>query len=193
MIYNIVHLHKLVEDNKKIVFRYFYCTLTYVMFAICRGRPAHLPASDYVEGDSITGPAEEEASVIVQLTNRVQDGTRCRSGSLDMCIQGKCQVNSVRLISILIQHLSPLNSNIGCRHWNWKRRANVFLKIKLNALNYVHFMQAKWPCNKFPALMFATLLLDAFIRCCWLVWSLGISCAQMFRVRATRHRKMLWK
>lgn len=35
---------------------------------------------------------EDEPSVIVQLSNRVQDGTRCRPGSLDMCIQGKCQV-----------------------------------------------------------------------------------------------------
>lgn len=35
----------------------------------------------------------DEPSVIVQLANRVQDGTRCRIGSLDMCIQGKCQVS----------------------------------------------------------------------------------------------------
>lgn len=58
-----------------------------------RGRPAHLTASDDNDADSIAGATEEEASVIVQLANRVQDGTRCRSGSLDMCIQGKCQVN----------------------------------------------------------------------------------------------------
>lgn len=62
-----------------------------------RGRPAHLTAPDYTDTDGITGPAEEEASVIVQLTNRVQDGTRCRSGSLDMCIQGKCQVSHSHL------------------------------------------------------------------------------------------------
>lgn len=37
---------------------------------------------------------DEEPSVIVQLSSRVQDGTRCRIGSLDMCIQGKCQVKS---------------------------------------------------------------------------------------------------
>lgn len=38
---------------------------------------------------------EDEPSVIVQLAARVQDGTRCRTGSLDMCIQGKCQVSLV--------------------------------------------------------------------------------------------------
>lgn len=55
-------------------------------------------------------------------------------------------------------------------------RAQVF-EIKLNALNYVHFMQAKWPCDKFPALMFATAYAPHAIaqctRCCWLVWSLA--------------------
>ncbi|XP_055908760.1 protein madd-4-like isoform X4 [Eupeodes corollae] len=69
------------------------CALT------CRGRPAHL--SDDVSlpevdvGGGVTGPDEsehyDEPSVIVQLSARVQDGTRCRAGSLDMCIQGKCQ------------------------------------------------------------------------------------------------------
>ena len=48
------------------------------------------------EGDAVETyiPDDEpsEPSVIVQLSNRVQDGTRCRPGSLDMCIQGKCQV-----------------------------------------------------------------------------------------------------
>lgn len=45
------------------------------------------------DGDFDNGAAmEEEPSVIVQLSNRVQDGTRCRIGSLDMCIQGICQV-----------------------------------------------------------------------------------------------------
>lgn len=64
-------------------------------FFFCRGRPAHLPddglliESEMEEG----GEHFEEPSVIVQLSGRVMDGTRCRSGSLDMCIQGKCQVN----------------------------------------------------------------------------------------------------
>ncbi|XP_037909605.1 ADAMTS-like protein 1 isoform X2 [Hermetia illucens] len=63
------------------------CALT------CRGRPAHLPDDEtVVETDSADGSESfDEPSVIVQLTNRVQDGTRCRPGSLDMCIQGKCQ------------------------------------------------------------------------------------------------------
>lgn len=53
------------------------------------------PAMSMVDGDgeSESEPnTDEEPSVIVQLSNRVQDGTRCRMGSLDMCIQGKCQV-----------------------------------------------------------------------------------------------------
>lgn len=54
---------------------------------------------DEVDGDRSSGDegdAEEDAdepSVVVQLAPRVQDGTRCRIGSLDMCIQGKCQVS----------------------------------------------------------------------------------------------------
>lgn len=44
------------------------------------------------EGDEMEEDLDEP-SVIVQLANRVQDGTRCRIGSLDMCIQGKCQVS----------------------------------------------------------------------------------------------------
>ncbi|KAH8402532.1 hypothetical protein KR222_008241, partial [Zaprionus bogoriensis] len=64
------------------------CALT------CRGHPAHL--TEDISPESAAGNAEEsehydEQSVIVQLSARVQDGTRCRSGSLDMCIQGKCQ------------------------------------------------------------------------------------------------------
>lgn len=49
------------------------CALT------CRGRPA---------GEPLT----QEEPIVVQLAPKVQDGTRCRPGSLDMCINGKCQV-----------------------------------------------------------------------------------------------------
>ncbi|KAH8298083.1 hypothetical protein KR018_006251 [Drosophila ironensis] len=65
------------------------CALT------CRGHPAHLVED--ISRESAAGGSPDEAehydeqSVIVQLSARVQDGTRCRSGSLDMCIQGKCQ------------------------------------------------------------------------------------------------------
>lgn len=54
----------------------------------------HLATNEDRELDGASGTAtgDEEPSVIVQLSNRVQDGTRCRIGSLDMCIQGKCQV-----------------------------------------------------------------------------------------------------
>ncbi|PNF29903.1 hypothetical protein B7P43_G07268 [Cryptotermes secundus] len=48
------------------------CALT------CRGRPA---------GEPLT----QEEPIVVQLAPKVQDGTRCRPGSLDMCINGKCQ------------------------------------------------------------------------------------------------------
>ncbi|XP_021917210.1 ADAMTS-like protein 1 [Zootermopsis nevadensis] len=44
----------------------------------CRGRPA---------GEPVT----QEEPIVVQLAPKVQDGTRCRPGSLDMCINGKCQ------------------------------------------------------------------------------------------------------
>lgn len=57
-----------------------------VSYFIFRGKPVHLATNG--EGESDT----DEPSVIVQLSNRVMDGTRCRIGSLDMCIQGKCQV-----------------------------------------------------------------------------------------------------
>ncbi|XP_016964049.1 protein madd-4 isoform X2 [Drosophila biarmipes] len=64
------------------------CALT------CRGHPAHL-VEDISRETGGGNPEEaehyDEQSVIVQLSARVQDGTRCRSGSLDMCIQGKCQ------------------------------------------------------------------------------------------------------
>ncbi|XP_022234870.2 protein madd-4 isoform X3 [Drosophila obscura] len=65
------------------------CALT------CRGHPAHL-AEDMMSRETAQGTVEDaehydEQSVIVQLSARVKDGTRCRSGSLDMCIQGKCQ------------------------------------------------------------------------------------------------------
>lgn len=57
-----------------------------------RGRPEHLRDDKLSESSD---EESEEASVIVQLSNRVQDGTRCRPGSLDMCIQGKCQVRDI--------------------------------------------------------------------------------------------------
>ncbi|EDS28373.1 papilin [Culex quinquefasciatus] len=67
------------------------CALT------CRGRPQHLledmPDSAAASESFPPVVGDDEPSVIVQLSNRVQDGTRCRPGSLDMCIQGKCQYN----------------------------------------------------------------------------------------------------
>ncbi|XP_017154493.1 protein madd-4 isoform X1 [Drosophila miranda] len=64
------------------------CALT------CRGHPAHLAedmSRETAQGNVEDAEHYDEQSVIVQLSARVKDGTRCRSGSLDMCIQGKCQ------------------------------------------------------------------------------------------------------
>ncbi|XP_075149272.1 ADAMTS-like no long nerve cord [Haematobia irritans] len=61
------------------------CALT------CRGRPAHLTDDVSPEAPADDNEHYDELSVVVQLSPRVLDGTRCRSGSLDMCIQGKCQ------------------------------------------------------------------------------------------------------
>lgn len=55
----------------------------------CRGRPN---SQNIDEPNDSLYSTEDDTSVIVQLSDRVQDGTRCRPGSLDMCIQGKCQV-----------------------------------------------------------------------------------------------------
>lgn len=82
-----------------------------------RGKPAHLTANDdNDESYSATG-TDDEPSVIVQLSNRVLDGTRCRSGSLDMCIQGKCQVNTNKI-------------RIDLWIWNWSLWYQNFIKTK---------------------------------------------------------------
>lgn len=70
-----------------------------------------------------------------------------------------------------------------------KTSAKVF-EIKLNALNYVHSMQAKWPCDKFPALMARHCARHARALFGAAGWSLA---SRVYSVRATRHRKMLWK
>jgi hypothetical protein len=72
-----------------------YNCISLTHFPYYSGRPAHLPEETHdpdVEDNNSSDGNEDEPSVIVQLSNRVQDGTRCRPGSLDMCIQGKCQV-----------------------------------------------------------------------------------------------------
>lgn len=57
------------------------CALT------CRGSPVE-------ESKKKTG---EEPAIIVQLASKVQDGTRCRPGSLDMCVSGKCLVSIISI------------------------------------------------------------------------------------------------
>ena len=54
------------------------CALT------CRGSP----------DNELDDNSDDEALIVVVLAPKVQDGTRCRHGSLDMCINGKCQVIS---------------------------------------------------------------------------------------------------
>lgn len=65
----------------------------YFIFCSNRGRPAHLSDDISPEAPGEDSEHYDELSVVVQLSPRVLDGTRCRSGSLDMCIQGKCQVS----------------------------------------------------------------------------------------------------
>ena len=71
---------------------------------IYRGRPAHLPDDGEELAADVLHGLDDEPIVIVQLSNRVQDGTRCRTGSLDMCIQGKCQVcvSSIYNVHVII-------------------------------------------------------------------------------------------
>lgn len=71
------------------------CALT------CRGHTLHYRSDDgggYGQSGAETAgdnQSDEEPVVVAQLAKRVQDGTRCRLGSLDICIQGKCQVNKL--------------------------------------------------------------------------------------------------
>jgi hypothetical protein len=44
-----------------------------------------------------TRSKDGRSTLVVQLAPKVQDGTRCRHGSLDMCISGKCQVSALYL------------------------------------------------------------------------------------------------
>ncbi|CAG9568728.1 unnamed protein product [Danaus chrysippus] len=57
------------------------CALT------CRGTPQHSGQSP----EPTMALDEEERVVVAVLAARVSDGTRCRPGSLDMCIDGRCQ------------------------------------------------------------------------------------------------------
>ncbi|XP_025832890.1 protein madd-4 isoform X3 [Agrilus planipennis] len=52
------------------------CTL------MCKGKPTD---------SSETKSEEDTVMVVAKLADKVHDGTRCRPGSLDMCIDGKCQ------------------------------------------------------------------------------------------------------
>ena len=47
--------------------------------------------------------------IVVQLAEKVVDGTRCRKDSLDMCIEGKCKV--------------------GNKSWNYLKFNNIDINI----------------------------------------------------------------
>lgn len=57
------------------------CALT------CRGTPQHSGQSP----EPTVSLDDEDRVVVAVLAARVSDGTRCRPGSLDMCIDGRCQ------------------------------------------------------------------------------------------------------
>nr|XP_021208563.1 protein madd-4 isoform X1 [Bombyx mori] len=57
------------------------CALT------CRGVPQH----SGVRPEPTVSLDEDDHIVVAVLAARVSDGTRCRAGSLDMCIDGRCQ------------------------------------------------------------------------------------------------------
>ncbi|KAI5644724.1 immunoglobulin i-set domain-containing protein [Phthorimaea operculella] len=57
------------------------CALT------CRGTPQHVGQRP----EPTASQDEDDRVVIAVLAARVSDGTRCRPGSLDMCIDGRCQ------------------------------------------------------------------------------------------------------
>lgn len=96
----------------------------FFLFSFCRGKPVHLTTN---EDDAAASATDEEPSVIVQLSNRVQDGTRCRIGSLDMCIQGRCQVISTE--NSFYQEFYPLPVHIS--EMICLSSILLFLKIKL--------------------------------------------------------------
>ncbi|XP_061705546.1 protein madd-4 isoform X3 [Cydia pomonella] len=56
------------------------CALT------CRGEPQHA-----LQTEPSSSLDEDDRVVVAVLAARVSDGTRCRPGSLDMCIDGRCQ------------------------------------------------------------------------------------------------------
>lgn len=100
-----------------------------------RGRPVHLTTNE--DGDAESGPAigDDEPSAIVQLSNRVQDGTRCRMGSLDMCIQGKCQVTFYACLnSDEICFMPSIEIYYACALWMCVERA-AFNGRKCSAQN----------------------------------------------------------
>lgn len=71
------------------------CSLT------CRGKPTLIvdtsTSENFSDGDNSglgqNGINQNDGELVVRLSDKVHDGTRCRPGSLDMCIDGKCQVS----------------------------------------------------------------------------------------------------
>lgn len=65
------------------------------------------PCALWCRSLNTTGPA-----LVVQLAARVHDGTRCKPGSLDMCIDGICQVGGPLVMdtSLLYNHMQNANT-----------------------------------------------------------------------------------
>lgn len=84
------------------------CALT------CRGQPSNFER----EGDTVM--------VVAKLADKVQDGTRCRLGSLDMCIDGKCQVNIYFKLYAILRN---------------KNKYKTYAKFKMFYCKYVDFIE----------------------------------------------------
>lgn len=69
---------------------------------ICRGeqlqrmdRDATTSLSFASDGDAGMRSFESDEAIVVQLAEKVEDGTRCRAEGLDVCVAGECMVSSV--------------------------------------------------------------------------------------------------
>lgn len=75
-----------------------------------------LPYIDLTDPCSLTCKAKG-LNFVAKLASSVKDGTRCRLGSLDMCVAGKCLVNESSLLTSLLVSvlLSELFfQSVGC-------------------------------------------------------------------------------
>lgn len=69
------------------------CSLT------CKGKPINVD-------DILPSSTDDPVMVVAKLAEKVHDGSRCRPGSLDMCIDGKCQVNNLFLLYFILNNFT---------------------------------------------------------------------------------------